>query len=136
MNRVRYSGVAIVLHWTIAILLITQVCLGWWLETYQKSDPMRSELIGIHKPLGLTILLLTLVRIAWRLSHKPPPYPAEIRGAGLALATIVHLLFYVLLLALPLSGWIMVSSNAKYPISSFGLFNWPYFPSVKAMTTA
>lgn len=136
MVKVRYSGGAILLHWLIAILLIGQILLGWTLESYAAADPARKLLIGYHKPLGLTILILTLARIAWRLTHKPPPYPAEIRGAGLALAKLVHFLFYVMLLALPLSGWIMVSANAKYPISYFGLFNWPYFPGVHAMSVA
>ncbi|MDB5441226.1 MAG: hypothetical protein JWM33_3653, partial [Caulobacteraceae bacterium] len=91
-------------------------------------------LIGYHKPLGLTILMLTVVRLVWRLTHRPPPYPAQIQGAGLVLAKVVHVLFYVMLLALPLSGWIMVSANAKYPLSYFGLFNWPYFPGVSGMS--
>jgi cytochrome b561 len=136
MVKVRYSGIAILLHWLIAVLLIGQVLLGWTLESYSSENPTHRLLIGYHKPLGLTILVLSLIRLAWRLTHRPPPYPAQIRGAGLTLAKTVHVLFYVMLLALPLSGWIMVSANAKYPISYFGLFNWPYFPGVHGLSVA
>jgi cytochrome b561 len=79
---------------------------------------------GVHKSIGLTILVLTLVRIGWRLTHTPPALPADMPSWQVLLAKGTHWLFYVLLVAVPLSGWIF-SSAGPYPLNWFGLFDIP-----------
>lgn len=126
MTQARYSTVAIVLHWLIAVLLVAAVGLAWYADNVEgvaKIAPLQ-----LHKPLGITILLLTLVRLGWRLTHRPPALSPHLKPWERMLAKAVHWGFYVILLALPLSGWAMVSASkliTVYPIDMFGLFDWP-----------
>ena len=122
--RVRYSTVAIILHWTIAALVVANVLLGWQFEDLRGPD--RRALMQVHKTIGMSILLLTLVRIAWRLVKRPPPTSQTMRRIERIAARAVHTGFYVLLLALPLSGWITISANeSPRPIDMYGLFQIP-----------
>jgi len=126
MTQARYSTVSIILHWLIAALLVWAVALAWQaedLEGLAKVVPL-----GLHKPLGITILLLTLVRIGMRFVTPAPPMGEHLKPWEVKLAKSVYGLFYLLLLVLPLSGWAMVSASkliAVYPIDMFGLFHWP-----------
>ena len=104
-----YARVAIVLHWLIALLLLAQIGLGFSLAGLPPS-PARGVVIGLHKSIGITILLLSLLRLGWRLTHKPPPHLPMPRWQGIA-AAVVHWSFYVVTIGLPLTGWIMVSSS-------------------------
>ncbi|NJC09840.1 cytochrome b561 [Polymorphobacter fuscus] len=86
-------------------------------------------IIGLHKSLGLTVIALTLVRIAWRLGHARPPLPGHMTSLERMLARATHLLFYVLLLALPISGWAMMSTGRTVrPTRVFGLVSIPPLP--------
>ncbi|HEY3796775.1 MAG TPA: cytochrome b [Caulobacteraceae bacterium] len=128
----RYSTGAIVLHWTIALLIVVQLCLGWWMnEVLPDHTPAQDATEHVHISLGLTIFLLVLVRIAWRLTHRPPPLPADMPAWERWLSYAVHFVFYVLLLVLPLSGWTLVSMGPD-PISFWGL-PWPHLPGVAQM---
>ncbi len=122
--RARYSTVAIILHWVIAALVVANVLLGWQFEDLRGPD--RRALMGVHKAIGMSILLLTLVRIAWRLMKKPPPLSETMNRWERMAARVIHTSFYVLLLALPLTGWITVSSSeSTRPIDMFGIFQIP-----------
>ena len=122
--RVRYSTVAIILHWTIAALVVANVLMGWQFEELSRSE--RTALMQIHKANGMTILMLTLARIAWRLVNKPPPMSQTMSFWERMAARVVHTGFYVLLLALPLTGWITVSGHDNPgTINMFGLFQIP-----------
>ena len=122
--RVRYSTVAIILHWTIAALVVANVLMGWQFEELSRSE--RTALMQIHKANGMTILMLTLARIAWRLVNKPPPLSQTMRFWERMAARVVHTGFYVLLIALPLTGWITTSAHDNpRPIDMFGLFDIP-----------
>jgi cytochrome b561/polyisoprenoid-binding protein YceI len=125
-NGARYSTGAIILHWTIAALMIAQVALGWQMGgTSAKSF----ALFQLHKSIGIAILLLTVARIAWRLANRPPPMLAH--GWEAWLARLIHRLFYVLLLGLPLSGWLLVStSKITVPTLLFGIVPWPNIPGL------
>lgn len=129
----RYSTVAIILHWAIAALVIANVLIGWQFEDLRGPD--RRALMGVHKAIGMSILLLTLVRIAWRFVRKPPPLSATMNRWERMAARVVHTSFYVLLIAMPLTGWITVSSGSRpQPIDMFGLFQIPaldYFTGQK-----
>src|SRR5687768_1187033 len=108
-----YSVVARWLHWIIAICVIAVLTLGLLNDALEDVFP---SAMVIHMSLGLTVLALTIVRIFWRLGHRPPPMPDEMPGWEKMLAHVTHIAFYALLLILPLSGWLM-SSPGKFPIS-------------------
>lgn len=126
MTQARYSTVAIILHWLIAALLVWVVLLGWEASDLQGSAKVAP--LQLHKPLGITILLLTLFRLGWRLTHRPPAISPHLKPWERRLASVAHWGFYIILLALPLTGWAMVSASkliTVFPIDMFGLFNWP-----------
>jgi cytochrome b561 len=125
----RYAVAAMTLHWIIAALIVIQICLGWYFNEVSKDhSPEQDYLTSIHISVGLTILLLVLVRIGVRLTHRPPPLPAGMPAWERLLANAGHLLFYILLLVLPLTGWALVSAG-KDPISFWGL-PWPHLPGM------
>lgn len=128
----RYSAGAVALHWILAVLLIGQIGLGWYMGELEDHSPAQRSFEAIHISLGLTILLLTVARIAWRLVHRPPPAPPSIARWENTAAHVVHGLFYVMLLALPISGWVMESVGPR-PIPFWGLA-WPHFPAMDLIT--
>ncbi len=132
----RYAAVAIVLHWAIAAALVFMLPLGFLMHEraeHGEASQALFEAFQLHKSIGLTVLALTIVRLVWRLTHKPPPLAAMPAWGKLA-ARALHWAFYVLTLALPLSGWIYVSAgwsvheNQPLPAPThwFGLFEVPH----------
>ena len=121
----RYSTGSMILHWGIALLILVQVLLVTAAEANEGTTAR--EYIGLHKAVGLTILLLTLVRIGWRLAHPIAPLPAKTPAWQTWAARITHVLFYAILIGMPLGGW-AASSAAGRDIDWFGLFNWPLLP--------
>jgi len=127
-----YSLAAIVLHWTIALLILIQIGLGWYMnEAVPDHSPAQAAVLPLHISVGLTILLLVLVRIGVRLVHRPPPLPDDMAAWEKGLAGASHLVFYLLMLALPLTGWALVSLGGK-PIAFWGL-PWPQLPGMGAV---
>jgi cytochrome b561 len=128
----RYSRAAMTLHWLIAGLIIIQIGLGWYMnEVLPDHSPAQAQIESIHISVGLTIFLLVLGRIGVRLIHSPPPLPAGLATWERLLAHASHLLFYLLMLAMPLTGWALVSMG-NHPISFWGL-PWPHLPGVTAI---
>ena len=106
--RLRYSKGAIILHWAIAVLVLFNLCTGFFHDFVPKA------VFAFHISSGITILTLTVLRILWRLTHRPPPYlPMAPWEKGLAY--VVHLLLYCAMLAAPLTGWAMISAHADKP---------------------
>jgi cytochrome b561 len=128
-EALRYSRVAMWLHWIIALLLIGNLFLGLFHEDFSK--PVRTEMMFYHKAIGMTVLGLTLVRLAWRVMHRPPPFDPVLKRWEVGLARLIHALFYVLLLAIPLSGWILTSTSDR-STSFFGLFDIAPLPVSRA----
>jgi cytochrome b561 len=127
LARQRYAASAMWLHWTLAALIVVQLGLGWWMnEVLPDHTPIQASVEGVHIALGLTILLLVLVRIGVRLTHPAPPLPAGIPAWERYLAHAAHVTLYLLMLAIPLVGWTLVSTGPK-PISFWGL-PWPHLP--------
>ncbi|MES2421284.1 MAG: cytochrome b [Pseudomonadota bacterium] len=121
----RYSRVAIWLHWTIALLVILNLAVG----LLHDSIPMLRAWMGAHKALGMAALVLSVARLAWRIAHRPPPLPALMPAWEKGLAHAAHALLYVMMIGMPLTGWLMVSGSAKRgPFNWFGLFDIPYLP--------
>lgn len=123
--RNRYSTVSLILHWGIAALVVTQIALYAAHEVTE--GPISREFVNIHKAVGLSILMLTLIRLGWRLANPAIPLPHETPRWQKLLARTTHVLFYGLLIGMPLGGW-AASSAASRPISWFGLFEWPALP--------
>ena len=121
-----YTRTAIVLHWLIAALLALNVVLILSVPLW--PDGVVRPVVNTHKSIGITVLGLALLRWLWRATHAPPPQPAGYARWETVLSKAVHWGFYGLILAIPLSGWIMDSAwkNApQNPMALFGLVPWP-----------
>ncbi len=122
----RYSAVAIVLHWSIAGLIAANLLLGW---TFRSFEPETRRLImATHRSIGLTVLMLTCMRILWRLTHKRPPFPEHLGPFVRTIASAVHATLYGLTLAVPLAGWILSSSWQPPRAFRFWGLPFPFFP--------
>lgn len=133
--RDHYSVIAIVLHWLIAAAIIFQVIIAW--RMHGGKTPEGFALIQLHKSIGITVLLLSLVRLGWRLANPPPPLPASMPGWERGLAKAAHIGLYVIMIGLPLTGWIMVStSKIQVPTVLFGAIPWPHVPGLGHLTGA
>lgn len=106
----RYTATAIALHWIMAAGLIGAFGLGVYMHELPFS-PDKLRLYSWHKWAGVTLFLLALARIAWRAGHRPPALPATLSPLTRHAATMVHLALYLLMLAIPLSGWLMSSAK-------------------------
>lgn len=128
LSRSRYSSVAIVLHWTIAAALVIQILVGWRMDEGPRGAGSFA-LFQLHKSLGIAILMLSLVRLGYRLVRRPPQAPSGRAAWETGLAKTVHVLFYVCLIGLPLTGWVIVSaSRTNIPTLLFGMLPWPHIP--------
>lgn len=119
----RYTTTAIHLHWLIALALIGTFSLGLYMHELPLS-PHKLKLYSWHKWAGVSIFLLVLVRLAWRLGHRPPELPATMPAWQRQASTVVHGLLYVLMVAVPLSGWLM-SSAKGFQTVWFGVLPLP-----------
>jgi cytochrome b561 len=117
-----YTRTAVALHWLIALLVIGALCVGWTM-TSMAISPAKLKLFNYHKWVGVTVLALVLLRIYWRMTHRPPPLEPMPRWQQAA-AHGGHILLYFLLLVMPLSGW-LYSNAAGYPIVFLGKIPLP-----------
>ncbi len=125
-SQLRYGSVSITLHWLIAFLVIVNLIGGLYMGTLPRGDASKALIIMLHKSTGLTILILSVLRLIWRLMNPWQPLPQDVSPALRAAARATHVLFYVLIIGIPLSGWAMVSSSMRNaPIVWYGLFEWP-----------
>ena len=106
----RYTRVAIALHWLIALAIFANLALGFYMADLDVS-PQKLRLYSYHKWLGVTVFLLVLVRVAWRLTHRPPALPGTMRWWERTAAGVTHTLLYVLTLSVPLTGWLHSSTK-------------------------
>lgn len=121
----RYSIGAMIFHWVIAIAVIV----NWRIaENAEHAEmPEKAAIFADHKALGILILMLTVGRLLWRWTHPVPPLPSDLAKWEATLARAVHIIFYVLLIGLPLGGWV-ANSLAGREIDMFGLFTIPPLP--------
>lgn len=118
-----YAWPARLLHWLMALLLVGLVALGFYLSSLPFS-PRRLQLVAWHKWAGVTVFALVLVRLAWRLTHPPPPLPSGTALLVRRMAALAHWLLYALMFLMPVSGWLM-SSAKGVPTVWFGLLRLP-----------
>ncbi len=130
----RYSGVAIALHWLLAAALAASFGVGLFMSDLANS-PLKLRLYNWHKWAGITILALSVLRLAWRLTHRAPPDVA-MPGWQRSAAHTIHRLLYGLFFAVPLAGW-AYSSAAGFPVVLFGVLPLPDFvPASKVLAEA
>ncbi len=137
----RYTKTAKILHWLIAIAIFGMFALGWYMSELPKEGPKqmaydlfdlgiytwtlseeaspRTFYFNLHKSIGITIFALIVIRIFWRITHKAPAMLASYKAWETKLASGVHRLLYVLMVALPLSGLVMAVAS-KYGVKWFG----------------
>lgn len=122
----RYSIVARTLHWIMAILILFNL----WLGFAHDSLPRDWQVMPVHKSVGLTVLALTLLRLGWRLTHRPTPLPDGLPAWERTAAKLTHYSFYAFMLLMPLTGWITTSAGNR-PLNWFFLFDVPKFAVTK-----
>jgi cytochrome b561 len=133
----RYTGVAIALHWIVAVLILANVVLGFIADDI--PDEYVRSVIDLHKSFGITVLGLVLLRILWRLAHRPPPMPASYSPLERFAAHGAHGLLYLVILALPVTGWMHDSAwkgAASHPMSLYGLVPWPRIGWIESIEPA
>jgi cytochrome b561 len=108
-NGIRYSTVAIVLHWAIAALILSNLATGFVMEGL--SRPLKAMVIPFHFSCGMTVLALTALRVLWRVTHKPPSLSPGLRPWERMAAHGAHTLLCVLMVAMPLIGWSIISAH-------------------------
>ncbi|ART50034.1 cytochrome b [Acidovorax carolinensis] len=125
----RYTRTAMLLHWLLGMALVTLFGIGLYMADLPFS-PQRLKLYNWHKWAGVSILALSLLRLVWRLAHRPPQLPAQVKKAMPRWQQLAHHgahhLLYLLFFAVPLLGW-AYSSAAGFPIVFFGLWQLPDF---------
>ena len=128
--RDRYTTIAIALHWLIALAIIAMLAMGL-IMTGMDHGMMQFKLFQLHKSIGITILAFSLVRLGWRLTHRPPPLPAGMSRGEVAAARATHIAFYILMIGMPLTGWAMASTSPmNLPTVLYGVITLPHLPGV------
>jgi cytochrome b561 len=128
-QRHQFTAFSRLLHWTMAAMVLTMLCIGVGMVV---SLANYHVLVSIHRPLGIAILILVVVRFVNRLLNPPPPFPPTMSRAERLAATASEFTMYGLMFVLPLVGWGMLSA-ARYPIVLYGPLNLPYILPHNAM---
>jgi cytochrome b561 len=126
-TRSRYGFIAASLHWIIVAAIVAQYFLAEAAEEQKGGAVGVFSATSIHNSLGIAVLALALLRVLWRVVELPPAAPVAMKSYEIALARSVHVAFYVLLFAIPLSGWALATANEQ-PLTFFGLFDLPRLP--------
>ncbi|HMT14143.1 MAG TPA: cytochrome b [Aestuariivirga sp.] len=130
--RLRYNTVAIILHWLIAALMIFMLVKGE--DMMQSAELGDNGPVAVHVSLGVLILVLSLLRLLWRVMNPPPPLEAESKAWEVTLSKVTHILFYVLMIGLPISGALGFAGFSSRDmdgatVNVLGLFPMPLIPN-------
>lgn len=133
-GNTRYSTVAVILHWMIALGILTLIVIGLVMDHIHLDTMRVFQLYQLHKSIGITLMFLIALRIGWRLTHSAPALPADMPPLEKKGAHLAHLALYGLQVLLPLSGWAMVSvSMLGIPTVLFGAVPWPDLPVLSTL---
>jgi cytochrome b561 len=131
----RYSNTTVAFHWITVLLVLFQAYLGFRFGFFSEPGPTHDEIFIWHKTIGVVILLLTLARLVYRLKNPPPPFPPELPAWERFAAVWNHRLFYLLLIAMPIVGFVAVSGYANGPTTPLlGGIEVPVIPGVSKDT--
>lgn len=128
----RYDGVAITMHWLLALVMFALIGLGWYMVDIPRGTPERAYFYNLHKSIGLTVFAVVLLRLWWRQRHDPPVLPATLPDWQLVASTWSHRLLYVCMFVLPISGYIG-SNFTKFGVKYFGIDIPPWGPEDKEL---
>ncbi len=121
LPAMRYDQIAMALHWIIAFGVLAQIALGLWMIDIPKQPPgVRAYWFNLHKSIGMTLGVLIVLRLWWRLAHRPPPLPATMPRWQVKAAGASHALLYACMITMPLAGY-LGSIFSGYPIKYFGM---------------
>lgn len=124
-SQERWGGVAMAFHWGLAALVLALIVLGWTAKLLPMSAiAQKISLFEVHKALGITALALMTLRLCWRLVDRAPVLPPTLEGWERRAAVGAHAALYAILIAMPISGWVLTSA-ANFPLSYFRLFTVP-----------
>lgn len=134
MRPSRYTLVAIILHWVMALGILALAGIGLAM-THLKLDLLTLfQLYQLHKSIGITILLAAILRLVWRLANRPPALPSSMTRLARKAAEGSHFLLYFFLIALPLTGWALVSASVlDIPTVLYGVVPWPHLPILSTL---
>jgi cytochrome b561 len=124
MRADRYDTLAIVFHWTIAVLIVANVALAWSLDNFDHHDPVHDKILTVHKSIGATVLLLAVLGLVWRLTHPAPPLPQTMPRWQRIAASTDQALLYAMMFVMPLSGLVDAGAFSQ-PVHYFFLFDLP-----------
>jgi cytochrome b561 len=134
----RWGWVSISIHWLTVLMVLSLILVGLLMQEMANS-PTKIEVYALHKSFGLTVLALTVLRLLWRLVAGTPAAATGVPRWQQFAAQASHGALYVILMAMPLSGW-LYNSASGFPLKWFGLFGLPklsgYDPDVKAFALA
>jgi cytochrome b561 len=128
----RYTLTAQALHWITAALMFTVLPIAWVMMNMPETAHMRGLLFTLHKSVGLSIVMLVAIRLAWRVIHPAPPLAGRLGRWEKGAAIVSHWMLYAILIGMPVSGYLLCATGG-YPISYFGLFSVPVLPKSPAL---
>jgi len=123
-SRFHYNRLQRLFHWAMAVIILTAIALGIWAAWLQPGTSPRREILDIHKSLGMTALVLVVLRLGYRLLAGEPPYRNAPPVLTHLLARTAHVVLYALMFFMPLTGYLF-SASGGYSLPWFGLFSWP-----------
>lgn len=124
-----YGRIAILFHWTMAVLIIGMLAFGLYLKQLPQTDPSLFQLYQLHKSFGFVVLTLAVLRLAWRLVNPSPKLPQHMPALEKLAAHLGHVGLYALIFALPVTGWFMVSASPwGIPTVLFNILPVPHLP--------
>jgi len=119
-----YTRTAVVLHWIIGVALLAEIGFGFYLRAIARGTPARGPLTNLHKTVGIVLGVAILARLAWRLAHRPPPFPATVPVWQASAARFNHAAMYVCMVVIPVAGYI-ASNFSKFGLKWFGTMILP-----------
>ena len=123
-SSLTYTRTAVVLHWIIGAALMAEIVFGFYLRTIARGTPERGPMTNLHKTIGIVLGVAILARLAWRVAHRPPPFPPTVAPWQANAARINHAAMYVCMVVIPVAGYI-ASNFSKFGLKLFGTMVLP-----------
>ena len=123
-TKLVYTRTAVALHWLIAVCVLGQILFGWYLEEIPRGTPARSWYVNLHKSVGITLGLMIVFRLFWRVRHTPPALPTSMPAWQRVAAIVSHRSLYTCMLIMPITGYV-ASNFSEYGVRYFNVFLMP-----------